>query len=124
MAPVTEEIRPPWKGPTFRQLRPAYRSGFICALAVKADASMLETTKPQYAVRDTRVMMYELLVRMLTVMGAVYNGLEGVYPLKNNGTAGLSLQESLYDSRKLGRRRVEGVLLANALSGQRHDFLF
>jgi hypothetical protein len=37
----------------------------------------------------------------------------GYTPLKNNGTAGLSLQESLYDTRKLGRRRVEGVLLAN-----------
>jgi hypothetical protein len=57
MAPVTEEIRPPWKGPTFRQLRPAYRSGLICAVAVKADANVLETASTQYAVRDTRVMM-------------------------------------------------------------------
>src|SRR5580698_4935330 len=70
MAPVTEEIRPPWKGPTFRQLTPAYRSGLICAVAMKADASMLETTSTQYAVRDTRVMMQEPLVRILTVMGA------------------------------------------------------
>jgi hypothetical protein len=52
-------------------------------------------------------------VRILTVMGAVYNGLEGVYPLEEQGTASLSLQKSLYDSRELGRRRVEGVLLAN-----------
>jgi hypothetical protein len=52
-------------------------------------------------------------VRILTVMGAVYNDLEGVYPVENKGMAGLSLQKSLYDSRKLGRRRVAGVLLAS-----------
>jgi hypothetical protein len=54
----------------------------ICAVAVKADANMLETTKTKYAVRDTRVFMKEPLVRILTVMGAVYNGLERVYPIE------------------------------------------
>lgn len=74
MAPVTEEIRPPWKGPTFRHLRPEYRSGLICAEAVNADANMLETTTARYAVRETRVLMP--LVRILTVIEAVYNGAE------------------------------------------------
>ena len=37
----------------------------------------------------------------------------GAYPVEEQRPAGLSPQESLYDSRKLGRRPVEGVLLAN-----------
>jgi site-specific recombinase XerD len=53
-------------------------------------------------------------VRILTVIGAVYNGLERLYPVEEQRTAGLSLQKPSYDSRKLGRRRVEGVLLASA----------
>ena len=78
MTPVTQEIRPPWKGPTFRQLRPAYRSGLICAVAGRADVNMLETTSTQYVVLDTRVMMQEPFVRNLTAMGEVYNGLERI----------------------------------------------
>jgi hypothetical protein len=37
---------------------------------------MLETASTQDALRDARVMMKEPLVRILTVMEAVYNGLE------------------------------------------------
>jgi integrase len=69
----------------------------ICAIAVKADASMLETTKTQYAVRDTRVIMQEPLVRILTVMDAVYNGLERVYRPVNRGgpVTGMRLGEKV-----------------------------
>ena len=51
-------------------------------------------------------------MRILTVMGAVYNGLERVC-LQPPSTPERFPKESSYDSRKLGRRRVEGVLLAN-----------
>jgi hypothetical protein len=37
---------------------------------------MLETASTQDALRDARVVMLEPLVRILTVMEAVYNGLE------------------------------------------------
>jgi hypothetical protein len=67
---------------------------------VKADVNMLETTRTQYTVRDTRFILPEPLVKILTVMGAVYNGVEGGCPQRHQhssvrqGATGRPLRET------------------------------
>src|ERR1700733_15158932 len=58
MTPVTEEMRPPWKGPTLRHLSPAYRLGFTCAGVAKVDANTPEKAKAHRVAHDILVMLY------------------------------------------------------------------
>lgn len=71
---------------------------------------MLETIRTQNAIGDTRLMLQEPLVRILNVMGAVYNGSERAQPVSARH-ARASINESNWTKSFLGRA-----------CEQRHDF--